>query len=97
MSAPASNTHQAWLTSHTQTFGKVDDLKCNLTHTLFTEVDPDNVETLDIDLQVCHSVISIVTCQTDRKSSAGWRSVRSSRLGRQVSHRDQRLVAFVVV
>jgi hypothetical protein len=52
MSAPASNTHQAWLTSRTASFGKIDLLKCTLSHTMFSESHPDNVETLDIDLLV---------------------------------------------
>lgn len=52
MSAPASNTHQAWLTSRTASFGKIDLLKCSLSHTMFSESHTDNVETLDIDLLV---------------------------------------------
>lgn len=56
MLAPASNTHQAWLTSRTEVFGRVDALLCSLSHTMFSEGHVDNVETLDIDLEVRNGV-----------------------------------------
>jgi hypothetical protein len=60
MTTPSSNTHQAWLTSRTATFGKVDSLAVMLTHTVFSEPGPENVETLDVDLEVCPSMKSML-------------------------------------
>lgn len=52
MMTPASNTHQAWLTERTQKFAKAETLEVSMSHTLFAEPDPANVETLDIDIEV---------------------------------------------
>lgn len=59
MMAPASNTHQAWLTPQTATFGKIDHLSCSLLHTMFAEVHPNNVETFDVELLVSEVKIKL--------------------------------------